>query len=248
MSTVTYAAEREVNLLIGDLIDDKGQPMPVPPLLLKQLDYIAREAQLKFTLQRFPWRRALQNAESGEALIFGVSKTSARLRRFHFSSGLYTSYVFLVTRSDMQFTLSTAQDLKGKTLGVSAGTEFGDEFDRLKDGFFKIESDSGSPMSRFNKLLRKRTDATLISTRGSNPSVLQEKIRRLYEQSRGEDAQFESVQLSVLPKPLIAEEIHFAIRADKDDGIIQILNQVILKGRSSGELDSLPAKNNFILH
>lgn len=247
-TTNAYAFDRDITVFIGDLVDDKGQPVPTPPALLKQLDYIAREADLKLTILRYPWRRALQNAENGDGLIFGISKTSERQRKFHFSIAVYTSYVFMVTRSDMQFKLTTIKDLKGKTLGIPPGTEFGDEFDRLKDHLFKVEFDSGSPLSRLNKLLYKRMDATLISTRGNNPNVLEEKIQRLRDQNRSDDLQFDGIKLSVLPRPLLAEEIHFAVRADKDNGIIQKLNEVILNGRKQGFLDPLPVKSSFILN
>ncbi|MEB0032616.1 transporter substrate-binding domain-containing protein [Undibacterium sp. RTI2.1] len=174
--TNVYASDRDVTLLIEDIVDDKGRSVPQPAATLKQLDYIEHEADLNFNLQRYPWRRALQSVDNGEGLIFGISKTAVRQRKLHFSIGVYTSYIFLVTRSDNQFKLSTVNDLKGKTLSIPSGTEFGDEFDRLKDHLFKVELDSGSPISRFNKLFYKRMDAILVSTRRRDPKVIEEKI------------------------------------------------------------------------
>ncbi|MFZ6718886.1 substrate-binding periplasmic protein [Undibacterium sp. Ji49W] len=229
------AVTRDVSLLIPDPLDSKGEPAPIPQDRKRMLDYIGREADVHFELQRCPWKRILLLAEHGEGLVFGISKTGDRERMFHFSRPLYANYVWLVTRRDARFDYKSIADLKGRSVGIVAGTHYGDYFDEQKGKLFKVESDTNSVAARFNKLANRRMDVMVIQDPGSDARDLEERINRYFSKQQIAEGQ-PLVEFSVLAKPLLVDDIHFAIRADKDDGLIQKIDAAIAKGKKQGIL------------
>ncbi|MFZ6655769.1 substrate-binding periplasmic protein [Undibacterium sp. TJN19] len=231
--TEVLAATREVVVLIPDPINAKGEHAPIPADRQRMLDYIAREADVHFDVQRYPWKRIFMLAEGGEGMIFGLSKTAARQRIYHFSRPIYANYVWLVTRADARFAFKTLADLKGKSIGIVAGTSYGDRFDEQKDKLFRVETDTNSMVARFNKLINRRMDAMVIHDPGSDARSLEDRINRYVgRQLAAEDKP--PVSFSVLPYPLLVDDIHFAIRADKDDGLMNRIDAAIAKGRKLG--------------
>ncbi|MFZ6638258.1 substrate-binding periplasmic protein [Undibacterium sp. TC4M20W] len=232
------ACAKEVVILTADPIDQRGQPFPLK-LADKLFEFIEREGGLQIQQQRSPWPRALQAAENGEGVIYGVSKTKEREKIFHFSLPIQSKYMFLVTRSDAQFRFNTMADLKGKTIGIPRGFSYGDRFDAMKDNLFKVEVDNYAPLSRIYKLLFRRMDAGLFGAANKDPRFLENRLQVLRDENEGSSSPFADVRLTVLPKPLLIDTIHFAVRADKDDGIIDKLNVAILKARKAGLLEDL---------
>ncbi|MFZ6747042.1 substrate-binding periplasmic protein [Undibacterium sp. JH2W] len=230
------AHAKEVVMLTADPIDQQGQPLPME-LASKLFDFIAREENLQIQQQRSPWPRAMRAAENGEGVLYGVSKTREREKIFHFSLPVQSKYMFLVTRSDAQFPFNTMADLKGKTIGIQRGFSYGDQFDALKDNLFKVEVDNHAPLSRIYKLLFRRMDAGLFSALRKDPRFLERRLQALRDDNEGGNSTFADVRLTVLPKPLLIDTTHFAVRADKDDGIIDKLNVAILKARKAGLIE-----------
>ncbi|MFZ6711544.1 substrate-binding periplasmic protein [Undibacterium sp. TC9W] len=232
------AYAKEVVMLTADPIDQRGQPFPLK-LADKLFEFIEREGGLQIQQQRSPWPRALQAAENGEGVIYGVTKTKEREKIFHFSLPIQSKYMFLVTRSDAQFRFNTMADLKGKTIGIPRGFSYGDRFDAMKDNLFKVEVDNYAPLSRIYKLLFRRMDAGLFGSVNKDPHFLENRLQALRDENEGSSSPFADIRLTVLPKPLLIDTIHFAVRGDKDDGIIDKLNVAILKARKAGLLEEL---------
>lgn len=236
--SVSATQAKEVVILTPDPIDQRGQPFPLK-LADKLFEFIEREGNLQIQQQRSPWPRALQAAENGEGVLYGVSKTKEREKIFHFSLPIQSKYMFLVTRSDAQFRFNTMADLKDKTIGIPRGFSYGDRFDAMKVNLFKVEVDNYAPLSRIYKLLFRRMDAGLFGSVQKDPRVLENRLQALRDENEGNNSPFADVHLTVLPKPLLTDTIHFAVRVDKDDGIIDKLNVAILKARKAGLLEEL---------
>ncbi|MFZ6759434.1 substrate-binding periplasmic protein [Undibacterium sp. Ji50W] len=202
-------------------------------------EFIERDQGIKIQHVRYPWPRALIAAENGEGVLFGVSKTRERERLFHFSLPVHSKYIFLVTRSDATFKFNSLVDLKGKTIGMPRGISLGDDFDALKDNFFTVEPDNNAPVSRVYKLLFRRMDVAVFSSLSKNPRELGARLQKIRDAHDGGMPPMDKVQLSVLPKPLMIDTMHFAVRSDKDDGIINKLNVAIQKARKKGLLEEL---------
>ncbi len=200
------------------------------------IEYVGRELDIGFEVRHYPWNRLIQNLNRGEGLAFGLSKNRTRLQTLHFSEPVYVNYVWLVTRSDAAFPFSGMQDLKGRSVGISRGASYGDEFDRQKNILFTAEEDAYGLQNRLNKLLNNRMDVILFQNRNADPEQVEAKLNRHVAEQMPGIKMPAGVSFRVLRKPLMTDHIHFAIRAQNDDGIIGKINEVILKGRKSGEL------------
>ncbi|MFZ6645554.1 substrate-binding periplasmic protein [Undibacterium sp. TJN25] len=200
------------------------------------IQFVERGLDVGFEVRRYPWNRLIQNLNNGEGLAFGLSKNSSRMQTLHFSEPVYANYVWLITRSDASFPFSGMQDLKGKSLGMNRGSSFGDEFDRQKNLLFTVEEDAYGLQSRLNKLLNHRMDAIIYQNRNADPEQVEAMLNQRVTERMPEIKLPPGVRFIVLRKPLMTDNIHFAIRAQDDHGIIKKINAVIIKGKKNGEL------------
>ncbi|HTD06204.1 substrate-binding periplasmic protein [Undibacterium sp.] len=229
-------AEQPDLVLMVAASNDARQGSAPQPAFRNTIEFVERELGVGFEVRRYPWKRLIQNLNSGEGLAFGLSKNAVRLQTLHFSEPVYVNYVWLVTRSDAAFPFSAMPDLKGKSLGVSRGSSFGDEFDRQKNILFTAEEDAYGLQNRLNKLLSKRMDAIVYQNRNADPEQVEAMLNRLVAEQMPEIKLPPGVTFRVLRKPLMTDNIHFAIRAQDDDGIIKKINAVIARGKKTGEL------------
>ena len=229
-------AEKPDIVLMLASSDNAATGISPQPALRNTVEFVERGLDVGFEVRRYPWKRLLQNLNNGEGLAFGLSKNRERLQTLHFSEPVYVNYVWLVTRSDAVFPFSSMQDLKGKSLGVSRGSSFGDEFDRQKNILFTAEEDAYGLQNRLNKLLSNRMDAIVFQNRNGDPGQVEAMLNQRVAQQMPEIKMPPGITFRVLRKPLLTDSIHFAIRAQNDDGIIAKINTVILKGKKNGEL------------
>ncbi|MES2073856.1 MAG: transporter substrate-binding domain-containing protein [Pseudomonadota bacterium] len=229
------AAETRVPLLIRELRGENGELLPLQDEVRRLLAHIERELDISFDIRRYPWNRVISNARAGEGLVFGLSKTSERLAMFRFSEPVFANYVWLVTRRDGSFPFASMRDLQGKTIGVVRGASYGDEFDSQRNKLFRVEEDVSSYAVRLKKLLSKRMDVMLIGDRHPQAEDVEAMLNRILREQVHDLAIPVAGGVSVLRKPLLVDDLHFAIVPEKDDGLIDRLNQVILSGRKSGE-------------
>ncbi|MBC3916614.1 transporter substrate-binding domain-containing protein [Undibacterium sp. CY18W] len=225
-------------LLMSEELDDKGKVIPLSPEVTALLRYLEQHSGLTFDIRRYPWKRALENAEKGEGLIFGISKTRERLRSFKFSQPIFTDQSLLVTRCDSKFVFQSLDDLKGKTIGIVRGTSNGDKFDRLSNVLFKVEDDTSNNSGRLKKLYLGRMDAFLLYSSASNISQLEANINRQYAAEFAPGQTTEKL-FCVLPKPVSSVDIHIAIRPDLDKGLMLKIDRAILRAHQEGELSRI---------
>lgn len=230
-----YAEKPDIVLMVASMTDAVPGTLP-QPAFRNTIEFVERGLDVGFEVRRYPWNRLLQNLNSGEGLAFGLSKNTARLQTLHFSDPVYVNYVWLVTRSDAVFPFSGMQDLKGKSLGINRGASFGDEFDRKKNILFTAEEDAYGLQSRLRKLLNNRMDAIIYQNRNADPEQVELMLNRRVMEDMPEIRMPPGVVFRVLRKPLMTDNIHFAIRAQNDDGIIKKINAVIARGKKSGDL------------
>lgn len=227
-------AQTPVPLLFGENKNDKGEQLPMPLKVAKFLGYFEKQLVVKFKIQNYPWNRAVLMANYDGDLIFGVSITSEREKTLHFSEPVFYNYVWLVTRSDGTFPFSTLQDLKGKKIGIIRGSHYGDAFDNQKNKLFKIENDVNAYAPRLKKLLTKRMDAMLFASSETNVKIVEQQVNEIMLSEETDHSKLGENNFRVLPVPLLKDGIRFAIRADKDNGMIEKLNKAIEKGNQTG--------------
>jgi hypothetical protein len=62
-------------------------------------------------------------------------------------------------------------------------------------------------------------------------------LQALRDQQPAGAGGLDDVKLVASPEPLMADTLHFAIRADKDQGIIEQINHGLMRARKAGLLD-----------
>ncbi|MFZ6816124.1 substrate-binding periplasmic protein [Undibacterium sp. Rencai35W] len=224
-----------VTVLMSEELDEKNKVVPLSPDILHLFSYLEKNSGLQFDVQRYPWLRALENAYRGDGVIFGISKTPERQKLLSFSEPLFADQVVLISRCDSVFPYATLADLRGKVIGVARGASYGNEFDQAANTVFKVEYDTNSNAARLRKLYTRRMDAIVFYSRSVAAQRLVAEINAIAYTTLGAD-QATGKAFCVLPKPITSVDIHFAIRADADHGVMAKLNAAILRGRSSGEL------------
>ncbi len=240
MAFISFAHAQEVTILMSEELDEKNNMLPLAPEIIDRLHAVEAAAGLKFDIRRYPWKRALINVENGEGLVFGISKTPERLRRFTFSEAVMSDVAWLVTSCDASFPFSSVNDLKGKTIGVVRGTSYGQEFDAQSNVLFKVEDDTNSNPARLRKLLIKRTDAIVIYSSNLEREALEATTNKQYSESQTAAGEHGAGMFCILPRPVSVQDVHFAVRPDLDKGIIKKLNAAIAATRKPGNSAQKP--------
>jgi len=203
------------------------------------LSYLEQQVHIQFEIHRYPLPRILVNVKNGEGIVFGLSKNSERLAQYVFSEPVYANTVWLVKRGDDRSTFDTLNDLKGKTIGIERGVSYGDEFDKQSKVLFKVEEDTNSYSSRVKKLMGKRMDMMLVSTYLSQPADVDFYLRQMIRSDDTTDEKTMQTGFSVLKKPLMKDELHFATAPGDSEKWIVKLNRAIIAGKKSGEISRL---------
>ncbi len=233
------SAQTPVPLLFGENKNNKGEQLPMPPAISQFLGYFEKQLSIKFEIKNYPWNRAVLMANYDGDLIFGISATSEREKTLHFSEPVFYNYIWLVTRSDGTFPFSTLQDLKGKKIGIIRGSYYGDEFDSKKNKLFMVEDDVNAYAPRLKKLLTKRMDAMLYPSTETNVKNVEQQVNRILQNELTDSGSAKENNFRVLPVPLLKDGIRFAIRTDRDNGVIAKLNKAIEKGKQSGTFSKI---------
>lgn len=95
--------------------------------LVEVVQAICARLQQDCTITLYPWRRALQMAEQGQADgIFTLVRSPRREQIFHISRMLVTTRYSVFARTDSSFVFNQPSDLAGRLVGVygPSGTSF----------------------------------------------------------------------------------------------------------------------------
>lgn len=231
-----------VPLLLSEEVDEKNGLIPLPKETSAIIQYLEASIDLHFEVRRYPWKRALENAKNGEGLIFGISKTTERLRKYAFSEPIYIDQTWLVTRCDATFTFNDLQDLKGKTIGVVRGASSGEAFDQLANVLFKIEDDTGANQARFTKLYNRRMNALIFYKPDMIASKLEVELNRQYAHQFTNTKKTDVHVFCVLPKPVSAVSIHFAAGIDQDLTYLELIDKALIRAKKNGDLPRILSK------
>lgn len=201
-----------------------GRPVGLLPDLLRRVE--ARSADL-YALDLVPWARALELARRGAGGLIGVTRTQERLQWLDFSEPVMDDSVHLVMLKERAFAYRGLEDLKGKHVGGTLGTSYGDEMDRaIASGLFTVDRDLGMH-NRLHKLLRGRLDAALIGIgRAGFDYLLSSDAELLAARDR-----FEFV-----PTPVVSNWLHLAFAKSLEQTLaLQRFNQALAPLRNRRE-------------
>ncbi|WP_374520932.1 substrate-binding periplasmic protein [Undibacterium squillarum] len=201
------------------------------------LAYIESETGVQFERKFVPWKRALQSAIEGKGFVFGASQTPERLQHLVFSEPIYIDNVWIVTRCDARFSYNSIADLKGKTIGMIRDAYYGPEVAKAVNFVFTPEYDVNDSISRFDKLLKHRTDGIFVYTQLTDPRALEDLMKMQY----GRLAEQENPAIRERPfcaqgKPVHSSSLHFAATPGYHPEYLKELNKALNKAAKSGLL------------
>ena len=110
-------------------------------------------------VRAYPWRRAQQMAERGEAAIAGIYQSSERLALYDFSEPLFVERLLVYTPKHSALQFKDVEDLVGKHIGAVRGWSYGEAFDSARRRGRLIADEAPSDEANFQKLQRGRIDA-----------------------------------------------------------------------------------------
>ncbi|HEX5342739.1 MAG TPA: transporter substrate-binding domain-containing protein [Duganella sp.] len=226
------AGPHTVPLIIGDTLNEQGKPKPLSPYKRKLLEAVERELGVVFELRMYPWARAERYALDGAGLIFGLPKNADRLHALRYSDVAAYNKLWIVTRSDATFRFNSIEDLRGKSIGVVRGYNYGEEVERARASkLFRTDEDIASRGTRLTRLMLKRVDAVLLFQPSQQTAHdVEVEVNAFMETRLRAIGAAANASYSVLPKPLSVDDgVFFAIARAKDDGIIDRINTALAR-------------------
>lgn len=234
-----HAGEKQtVRLFLQENLDQQGKQVALDPKLMEILAYFEREAGVKFEPVILPWKRAQLETLHGEGIIYGFSRSSERLRLYHFSQPVVVERIWGVTYGLPKPTYKSIEDLRGKVVSTGRGFSHGMEFDQASRTVFTVQEDASSTVSRFKKLMAKRNDLMVWPVRGYEHSKeVEAYINRTVVQDSN-DPELAGKHFDVTERPLFYDTTHFASVKGRFQDIITKIDKAIARGNKNG---SLPA-------
>jgi polar amino acid transport system substrate-binding protein len=173
--------------------------------VLPLLDLIADGAGIQWQIEWMPFARTLLQAERGQSLGFGMARTPARERVYAFSEVLFFNHAWPVVRRERRLNIQQLSDLDGLSVCLGRGVSLNAAFEEARGKRFQVETASGDLASRVRMLMAGRCDVVLASHRSPDPWLIEQRLRK--DVGLG-------TAIEVLPKPLMAEPVHFAVGLD----------------------------------
>lgn len=186
------------------------------------------EMRVPYQVKLMPWKRAYFMAERGEGGVIGLSRSGERELLFDFSNPIFTEHIVLVVKKGREFPYEKIADLKGKLIGVTIGTSYGNAYDEaVADGTLTIvgfnDTKSGLAM-----LQLERIDAILM---GSSVDI---------DKLIGDTPRLPKGGFTHLPVPFKSDSKHMGIAKGLKMGwFLDQFNQCLSRGHASGAFDAI---------
>jgi polar amino acid transport system substrate-binding protein len=204
------------------MYEKEGKAAGLYPLLIEE---VFKRIGEPVTVKPYPWKRALEMGENGEAGVGGIYKNTKRLEIFDYSDPIFEERLMVYVRKGESFDFDTVNDLKGKRIGVLSGWSYGDEFDIAKEqGLFEVEEVSDD-RTNFEKLLLGRLDCVIAIDLGAGP-ILNE--QRFFG------------QFVTLSTPLAVNETFLVFaKSTNQKELLERFNEMLTTMRLDGSFDTL---------
>ena len=231
LTTAGYAKEITI---VGDnnekpriYIDDYEAKGYLPNIL----HYIDEKTDLTFQIKLYPWARAYSTAEKGHVAIIGISKTPERLKIFDYTTPVYFEDILVISTTNNPVNYNRIEDLYGKTVGITRGAVYSDEFEEAKkENKFEVIEDN-SPSQRLNLLIYKRIDVAII---GSGQAGFRNALK---------DSKLPSNKQAMLftaETPLARDPNYIAFSKSMNAlNTINKINDAVIEGYATGEIQKI---------
>ncbi|MDN3575530.1 transporter substrate-binding domain-containing protein [Chitinimonas viridis] len=223
-----------LTILIAERMTAAGQPKPVDDRRAEAIRLLGDEARLQFDIKAYPWRRAQRMAELGQGLLWGVSRTTRREAALLLSRPIWDTHVWMVVRSGEAFSYHGLADLRGKTLSIMRGAQYGGEFEEQRGKLFKVEEEAPSLESRLIMLGLKRVDVVLLAVTRQDPHDMEQHLNLRY----GHLGRWQ-----IINRPMVKDPIHIGVARNAPiSHYLSRINTALDKLHQRGTLAALMAK------
>jgi polar amino acid transport system substrate-binding protein len=146
----------------------KGESLPKGGIITDVTLQTLTRAGYEVAVAVVPWKRAYAGTVDGRYdVISAIWATPERQTELAFSDAILSSRVVVIHRSDYDFTFSSLEDLKGETVGVTAGYGYPESFQKA-DFFEREESQTLTQslrkliLGRINVIVAEETSARYV--------------------------------------------------------------------------------------
>jgi polar amino acid transport system substrate-binding protein len=203
--------------------------------LMEMMKEVARKSGLEITFMPLPMKRVLLAVETGEiAGAFAIHKTEDREQyAVYLETPLsWASYKIFVKKGH-EFAFTSANDLKGKTVGIIRGQALGDDFQKtLENGVFKI-SEVSSYDQNVEKLMAERIDAIAGPAQSLQALIREMKL---------------SAEIVMLPNPIGESNALYVIlskKANLSPELVEKINSTLKSMAANGEFATFTQKYGY---
>ncbi|MBR7801231.1 substrate-binding periplasmic protein [Undibacterium fentianense] len=236
LGEVRAGEKQKLRLFLQESLDSEGRQLALDPKVFEILAYFERRTGLQFEHIILPWKRAQAETLVGNGIIYGFSKSSERLRYYQFSQPVMVERVWGITYGKPVPQYKTVEDLRGKIVSTGRGFSHGLEFDQARDVVFKVQEDSASTISRFKKLMAKRSDLMVWPVRGFENHKDVENYFNHFILEQANDPDLKGKHFNVTEKPLFLDSLHFASAKGHYADAIAKIDKAIVQGNKDGSL------------
>jgi ABC-type amino acid transport substrate-binding protein len=239
-STSSFGQTKQnVNLYYPEVLDVKGNVVPLTPQVNKVFQYFEREAGLKFSIVFLPWKRAQLEVMKGNGIIYGFSKTSERLESFRFSLPVIHLPVWAISYGPENARLAELKDLKAKVVTANVGITHGIEYDRARNTIFTVQEDLLTYQERFRKLILRRSDIIFVpfTNRVGREEIVQAINQKVIPSFN--DPELSGRIFNVSLNPIFLDTIHFASSKIQQQDAMDKIDAAIQRGVKNGSLSKL---------
>lgn len=230
-ATVSAAdARTEIPVFIPVEQGANRMPLPPQPIVPAMIGLLATESGLGLVTRPLPWRRAQLMAKHGDGLLYGAAVTPERLRHFRFTKPLDRVNQWLVSSTTAPLAFNDWDDLRGKTISILPGAQYGVEFESRRGVLFRVEQNSPTIDTRLQMLRAGRVDGVMIASY-LDAERLEAKLNCMFPGATA---------LKIVGRPVDKEALLIAVpRAPQYDSSFAVLNKAIERLVDSGRLQEL---------
>jgi hypothetical protein len=243
LSTLTLSAVAEspikVKLYLPENFDAHGKQIPNTKKLDEVFAYFEREAELQFEMIVLPWKRAQLEAQRGNGLLYGYSKTSERVQTYRFSKTVIALNIWGVAYGEPALKLDQMQDLKNRVVLLGWGLSHGLEFDKTRDKLFTVQESLATDRERFKRLATNPQSVILIPERLQDTRLHIETYINENLVPSFNDPTLKNYHFTVSSQSLFVDTIHFATGKGHLTTVFDRIDHAISKGSKDGSLSRL---------
>ena len=181
---------------------------------------------VKYTLNAYPFKRAMRMGSRGKGVVIGIYKTDERLMVLDYSEPFYQEKTVFFVRKGKSFPFQKVNDLRDKTIAVKLGWSYGAEFDQAKEKKVFATS-TGEARQIFRWLKMGRIDAVVDNELSGLSSIKKLGFQR---------------DLETLPTPLLSGDIYIAVKKGTNAKLLERFNRHVKKIKENGVYEIILAK------